>query len=581
MSAAVITEAFEQWKAQQAATGQAVVLDEFVFANVPNLDVDAPIDRAAGLPDAAHVVHRQAVGKTGLVNENAVVYSVTLGADVGDFSFNWIGLVSKAAGTLAMVVHAPVQSKVKNASGQQGNVLTRSFLMEYNGAQTQTLISTPAETWQIDFTARLAGMDEALRLANVDVYGMGAFFDSGFMVAKTGNQYFVTAGVGYIGGLRAALAANTNITVTTKPMKVWADVSYHGTLTSAYQTDIAFTLATDLADYTQSGMTHYVFALASIDANGVITDLRPKGSSQYLRKDKNLAEIADPAAALNTLNGVPKTRMVNKKSLTGDIDLSPADVGALPAGGTAVAATKLETARKISGVAFDGTQDISLGASDVGALPITGGTVTGLVKALRFATQGNPNASVTEGGTYIGYNETGGYGESDIINNSGNTSNVYGGFLFRTIRKPDGVETGRTRIGGNGDFDTTGTVKENGQRVFSPNNTPPYPVTSVNGQTGAARTSLASLDTRGWFKDEYTGKLEQWGTWSRTGDVTWIVFPVAFAVGSFNIQLTLIGNTSGGSGSNICVLDGTMNASSFAIFARTGESGGFWRAVGR
>ena len=329
MSQTVITTAFEQWKAAQAANGQAVVLDEFVFANVPNLDVNKPIDRAEGVPPAAQIVYRQAVEKTGLVNQNAVVYSVTLGADVGDFSFNWIGLINKATGKLAMVVHAPLQSKVKNANGQQGNVLTRSFLMEYNGAETQTLISTPAETWQIDFTARLAGMDESLRLANLDIYGAGAFFDNGFLVSKTGTQFFVTAGLGYVGGLRANLAAKTNITVTTKPMKVWADVSYHGTLTSEYKTDIKFTLATTLKDYVQSGIAHYVFALASIDANGVITDLRPQGSSLYLRRDKNLADIADPAAALNTLNGVPKTRTVNKKPLTADITLTPADVGAI------------------------------------------------------------------------------------------------------------------------------------------------------------------------------------------------------------------------------------------------------------
>lgn len=329
MSQTVITTAFEQWKAAQAANGQAVVLDEFVFANVPNLDVNKPIDRAEGVPPAAQIVYRQAVEKTGLVNQNAVVYSVTLGADVGDFSFNWIGLINKATGKLAMVVHAPLQSKVKNANGQQGNVLTRSFLMEYNGAETQTLISTPAETWQIDFTARLAGMDESLRLANLDIYGAGAFFDNGFLVSKTGTQFFVTAGLGYVGGLRASLAAKTNITVTTKPMKVWADVSYHGTLTSEYKTDIKFTLATTLKDYVQSGIAHYVFALASIDANGVITDLRPQGSSLYLRRDKNLADIADPAAALNTLNGVPKARTVNKKPLTADITLTPADVGAI------------------------------------------------------------------------------------------------------------------------------------------------------------------------------------------------------------------------------------------------------------
>ncbi|GDX05723.1 phage tail protein [Buttiauxella sp. A111] len=308
MSQTAITLAFERWKAQQGANSQPVVLDEFVLANVPGLDPSLPIDRNETLPPAGQIVHRQAVGMTGLVNENAVVYSVTLGSDVGDFSFNWIGLINKATGTLAMVIHAPLQTKYKNASGQQGNVLTRSFLMEYNGAATETQITTPAETWQIDFTARLAGIDERQRLDNIDIYGPGAFLGDGFLVAKTGNQYFVTQGVGYIGGLRANLAANSNITVTTKPIKVWADVSYHGTLTSAFQTDIKLTLATALDNYTQSGIAHYVFALASIDANGVITDLRPKGSlgeqqggRDYLRKDKNLSDVKDVPAARKSL----------------------------------------------------------------------------------------------------------------------------------------------------------------------------------------------------------------------------------------------------------------------------------------
>jgi len=53
------------------------------------------------------------------------------------------------------------------------------------------------------------------------------------------------------------------------------------------------------------------------------------------------------------------------------------DVGALPANGNAVSATKLATARKIAGKAFDGTADIVITAGDVDALPISGGTLTG------------------------------------------------------------------------------------------------------------------------------------------------------------------------------------------------------------
>lgn len=308
MSQAVITQVFEQWKAQQAATNETVTLDEFVFAHVPDLDVDAPIDRNEVMPPAAQIVHRQAVGRTGVVNDNAVVYSVVLGADTGDFTFNWVGLINKASSTLAMIVHAPEQQKLKTKEGQQGNVLTRSFLMEFNGAQAETNIDTPAETWQIDFTARMAGMDERQRLGNVDIYGAGAFFDDGYLVAKNGAQYFVTKGTGYVGGLRAVLAANQNITVAAKPVKVWLDVCWTGTLTSTWNVQQKITVAATHANYVLDDVQHYVFALASIDVDGNITDLRPKGTlgeqqgnSDFLRKDANLSELTDPAKACDNL----------------------------------------------------------------------------------------------------------------------------------------------------------------------------------------------------------------------------------------------------------------------------------------
>lgn len=278
MSQTAITLAFEQWKASQSVTGEPVLLDEFVFASVPGLDATKPIDRNEVLPPDAQIVHRQAVSRKGVVNENAVVHSVVLGADVGDFSFNWIGLINKASNTLAMIVHAPLQQKLKTKDGQQGNVLTRSFLMEFNGAQTETGINTPAETWQIDFTARMAGMDERQRLENIDIYGAAAFFGDGYLVGKNGSQYFVTPGVGYVRGLRTQLLASQNIVVTNKPVKVWLDVAWTGTLTSAWAVESKINVADALADYVRDGVQHFVFAVASIDASGNITDLRPKGT---------------------------------------------------------------------------------------------------------------------------------------------------------------------------------------------------------------------------------------------------------------------------------------------------------------
>lgn len=59
--------------------------------------------------------------------------------------------------------------------------------------------------------------------------------------------------------------------------------------------------------------------------------------------------------------------------------------GRLPSGGTAVAATKLATARKIAGVAFDGTADISIAAGNVGAVPTAGGDVGYLANSARYS----------------------------------------------------------------------------------------------------------------------------------------------------------------------------------------------------
>ncbi|ECX9514191.1 phage tail protein [Salmonella enterica] len=278
MSQAVITKVFSEWKAQQAINNQPVTLDEFIFAYIPGLDTDKPIDNTETIPAADKIVDRLPVSKTGVVNENSVVYSVTLGADVGDYDFNWIGLANKATGTLAMIIHAPTQRKIKNANGQQGNVLVRSMLMEYSGAREATEITTPAETWQIDFTARLAAMDERQRRENIDLYGAAAFFDSGYLVAKSGNQFFVTKGAGYVAGLRTELPADLNIKASAKPTKVWLDVSWAGTLTSEWAVQSKITVAADLADYVLGGVQHYVFAVASIDAAGNITDLRPKGT---------------------------------------------------------------------------------------------------------------------------------------------------------------------------------------------------------------------------------------------------------------------------------------------------------------
>ncbi|WP_254302878.1 phage tail protein [Rahnella sp. BCC 1045] len=170
---------------------------------------------------------------------------------------------------------------------------------------------------------------------------------------------------------------------------------------------------------------------------------------------------------------------------------TPADVGALPAGGTAVAATKLATARKIAGVAFDGSADINISAGNVGAYPQSGGNVGGYVNATYLSATQPPNPGKEVQGTFIGWNETGGQGESDFVNNRGGG---VGGFIFRTVTTNNSTETGRVTFSGTGDvypgrdINTAGYIYERSQRVYSPNNPPP---------TGAAVTGVR-LSNANW-----------------------------------------------------------------------------------
>jgi len=247
---------------------------------------------------------------------------------------------------------------------------------------------------------------------------------------------------------------------------------------------------------------------------------------------------------------------------------TPADIGALPAGGTAVAASKLATARKIAGVAFDGTQDIGLNADNVGALPRAGGDVNGRVTAnyLRAITIPHPGDGQ---GTYLGWNESGGQGESDFVNNRGGG---VGGFLFRTVNQANSVQTGFVRFTGTGDLATQGSISaegggiyEMGQRVFSPNNRQP-----VN-------TNTANLGG-GWWRCGDTGMIKQWGVVNK-GSRGWstVNFPIPFPSTCVNVQVSAINGGGGTFSDNF----GTAQIINNIGFTCGQDSGGsYWEATG-
>ncbi|EGF7380249.1 hypothetical protein F6S96_01015 [Escherichia coli] len=639
MSQAVITKAFTEWKAQQAINNQPVTLDEFIFAYIPGLDADKPIDNTETAPAADKIVYRQVVSKSGVVNENSVVYSVTMGADVGDFDFNWIGLANKATGTLAMIIHAPTQRKIKNANGQQGNVLVRSMLMEYSGAREATEITTPAETWQIDFTARLAAMDERQRRENIDLYGAASFFDAGYLVAKTGTQYFVTKGTGYLAGLRSVLAANQNITVSTKPVKVWLDVAWMGTLTSIWAVQSKITVAADLKDYVQNGEQHFVFALASIDANGVITDLRPKGTlneqqaSDALKKheqsrnhpdatttakgftqlssatDSDSEEVAATPKAVKATYDLAKGKYTAQDATTeqkGIIQLSSATdseseaVAATPKAVKAAndnANSRVPSTRTVNGRAL--SSNIDLFPSDIFRLAEGIGNAANLNNYTTPGLYYQPANAQAQTGT--NYPEAIA-GSLEVLKHAGITQiyrvynnsrsyarTLYGGTwsawtkAYDVANKPTPAEIGALASNGNAvsasQLQTARTI--NGV-AFNGTANITISAGSIGSYTKAesdARYNLkntASLGQNGWERDGTTGRIRQWGYTNQTSGYQNITFPIAFPNACRNIQVTPF--TSNVAGTLECSVSQYSNTT-----ARLNANQGFplfWLATG-
>ncbi|MBU9850083.1 phage tail-collar fiber domain-containing protein [Rahnella aceris] len=282
----------------------------------------------------------------------------------------------------------------------------------------------------------------------------------------------------------------------------------------------------------------------------------------------NKPTAADVGALPVTGTAAAATKLATARKIAGvafdgtsDISLSAANVGALPSGGTAVAATKLATARKIAGVAFDGTQDIGLDADDVGAFPRVGGDVNGRVTAnyLRAITIPQPGNGQ---GTYLGWNESGGQGESNFVNNRGGG---VGGFKFRIVNQGNTVQTGEMTLSGNGDSNTSGTVNEMGQRVFSPNNRQP-----VN-------TNTANLGG-GWWRCGDTGMIKQWGVVNK-GSRGWstVNFPIPFPSTCVNVQVTAINGGGGTFNDNF----GTAQIINNVGFTCGQDSAGsYWEATG-
>ncbi|HAW0077369.1 TPA: phage tail protein [Escherichia coli] len=119
------------------------------------------------------------------------------------------------------------------------------------------------------------------------------------------------------------------------------------------------------ASLTQKGVVQLNSAVNSESETEAATPKAVKiamdNANARLAKDRNGADIPNKQLFLDNIGGAPKTRKINNMPLTSDITINNI-------GGNAGTATRLQTARRINNVLFDGTSDITISTTDSGAV---------------------------------------------------------------------------------------------------------------------------------------------------------------------------------------------------------------------
>lgn len=301
--------------------GNGLVLNAttFVFADIPGLDGSAPVNLAQGMPAPEHIVATLPKTAHGYVADNKVVYSIILGPTVGNFYFNWVGLVDADGVLLGVTTLLTRQYKFATSGLTVGNTLTRNFMTQYNNAAAVTEITVPAEVWQISFMDVLDNIDAALITDMRDFFGRSIFFNDGFrIVSGVAGNYFSQAGIGYVEGLRINKIAEQSIG-NAVGVDVYVDVYQSGTFSGGVNTAdlLVSPAASPLTDYVDGASKyHFLIKIASISGAGVVTDLRTKRNVSGALIDTFATDVqgdkADSALQPDQLQNHPYIRKLRR-----------------------------------------------------------------------------------------------------------------------------------------------------------------------------------------------------------------------------------------------------------------------------
>lgn len=241
--------------------GAGVEITQAIFCNLPGLDYTAEIPDTTIKPNTI----LQTVDLIpGAINSHSVVFSAALTAEMGNFSFNWVGLIAKT-GELIAVETYPEQEKYKSENQTVGNTLVKNIVLQFDNAAAITEITTSAETWQCDFTSEFLAARERERIYNRDLYSGNFFWGDAFKVYRYAGKLKIKAGVGYVEGVR--IVSTGAELETTNDNDIWVEAFNENQVTGTTGRFVIHSRNDTPADFIDGyNQQHYFFKLAEITA---------------------------------------------------------------------------------------------------------------------------------------------------------------------------------------------------------------------------------------------------------------------------------------------------------------------------
>lgn len=140
---ALLTKAFEKWVAECTASNLPARPDAIVFALM-----EREPSRDDTIIPPEKITHRVNNLHYGKLDQNSIVCSAIV-ADNENFNYDWIRLVHQASNTLCGVISGPVRHK------HTGETIIRNFAIIFSGLPQIAHITTPPQSWQVDFFSEL------------------------------------------------------------------------------------------------------------------------------------------------------------------------------------------------------------------------------------------------------------------------------------------------------------------------------------------------------------------------------------------------------------------------------------------